>query len=486
METTSAELLRQFRQGEPGAAEELFQRYVCRLNELVNRQLHRSLRRRMDPEDAVHSAYRSFFLRAKRGDFEIERSGDLWKLLLTITLNKLRRLIARHRSAKRSVSREHGSAGLAEVFATGPSPLEALAAADELESLMARFRPWQRTVIRLRFQDCSLAEIATATGRSDRTIRRILAEVRRIWSVEPAELDQSARPVKKSIPSSESAKIPEHPGHENFLEYDDFLLEEMIGQGGTGKVYRAWWRTCQRRVAVKVLRKPAWTSPEAVSRLITEARTIASLEHPGICRLHGIGRIHGSGIFLVTDLIEGENLARIVARKKPTLGQVVHWMAETADVLDHAHARKIVHCDLKPENLLLDDSGRLVVGDFGFAMNQLTSNEPGSWAGTPGHMAPEQLDRAFGAIGPATDIFAMGLMTIQLATGKRVFEGTRIVTVLSNDPKKSDWWLDADTAGLPAKLTNLLKKCLRIDPAKRLASAAKVRDHLRRMTFDKE
>ena len=131
METTSAELLRQFRQREPGAAEELFQRYVCRLNELVNRQLHRSLRRRMDPEDAVHSAYRSFFLRAKRGDFEIERSGDLWKLLLTITLNKLRRLIARHRSAKRSVSREHGSAGLAEVFATGPSPLEALAAAEE-------------------------------------------------------------------------------------------------------------------------------------------------------------------------------------------------------------------------------------------------------------------------------------------------------------------------------------------------------------------
>ena len=128
----------------------LFARYVERLTEMVRWHIAPSLQKRMDPEDPVHSAYRSFFVRARQGSFVIERSGDLWKLLVTITLNKLRRQIVYHRAQKRTVAKEvslQSSSQHVLDLADGPSPLLAIAAADELQAFMAKLTEPQRRVL---------------------------------------------------------------------------------------------------------------------------------------------------------------------------------------------------------------------------------------------------------------------------------------------------------------------------------------------------
>jgi len=176
----SADLLERFRQGDPGAADALFARYVERLTQMARWHLSDLMQRRIDPEDAVQSAYRSFFIRARQGQFSLERSGDLWRLLVGITLNKLHRQIAHHRARKRSVALDRPLAQTAfrSIASADPSPLEAMMAADELQSLMAVLTPLQRQVLELRLQDCRWDQIATATGCSERTVRRALEQIR--------------------------------------------------------------------------------------------------------------------------------------------------------------------------------------------------------------------------------------------------------------------------------------------------------------------
>jgi len=195
MDEPSVELLERYRRGDERAADALFTRYVERLTAMVRWQLASPMRRRLDPEDVVLSAYRSFFVRARQGDFALERSGDLWKLLVTITLNKLRRQVAHHRAAKREAGRERPLEEPVVAYAAGPTPLEALAAAEELRALMGKLTPLQRQVLELRLQECRWDEIAAVTGRSERTARRALEEVRVLWQQElSAELDGEVRP----------------------------------------------------------------------------------------------------------------------------------------------------------------------------------------------------------------------------------------------------------------------------------------------------
>jgi DNA-directed RNA polymerase specialized sigma24 family protein len=129
----------------------------------------------------VLSAYRSFFAGARQGQFEIERGGDLWRLLVAMTLRKLFRQGKRNARQKRAVGKErHGDRyGLsAQMLAREPSPLEAVALADELEHLMERLQPVQRRMLELRLQGCNLFEIAAASKRSERTVRRVLETIK--------------------------------------------------------------------------------------------------------------------------------------------------------------------------------------------------------------------------------------------------------------------------------------------------------------------
>lgn len=173
----SVELLQRHRAGDADAANELFARYVERLTQLARARLSPALATRTAPEDIVLSAYRSFFIGARQGRFTLTRSGDLWRLLASIALHKVYHAARWHRTAARSIHREI-SLENAEVFARGPSPEETVSVTDELQAVLSDLEPLARRVLELRLQEQSLAEISAAVCRSERTVRRIIAEIR--------------------------------------------------------------------------------------------------------------------------------------------------------------------------------------------------------------------------------------------------------------------------------------------------------------------
>jgi len=181
----SGDLLARWRTGDQQAAQELFRRYADRLITLARSRLSAKLSNRIDPEDVVQSAYRSFFADSRAGRYTAERGGELWQLLVTITLHKLKHQVERHTAQKRDVKREQpwGSdealLGMqADVLAREPSPLEALTLADEVQALMRGLTPPQRRMLELRLQGHSLDEIAQSIPCSQRTVIRVLERVR--------------------------------------------------------------------------------------------------------------------------------------------------------------------------------------------------------------------------------------------------------------------------------------------------------------------
>jgi RNA polymerase sigma factor (sigma-70 family) len=181
----SGDLIARWRAGDQEAAAELFRRYVDRLIALARSRLSAKLARRVDPEDVVHSAYRSFFAGAQAGRFDVQRGGDLWRLLVAMTLHKLYRQVRRNQQQKRAVEREQsfGSeeslGGLESHMLTHqPSPVEAVALADQLEQALQSLKPQYRVILELRLQGYTIAEIAVRLKRSERRVYRILESVK--------------------------------------------------------------------------------------------------------------------------------------------------------------------------------------------------------------------------------------------------------------------------------------------------------------------
>jgi len=181
----SDELLRRWKQGDETAATLLHARYATRLTALARVRLAGKLAARFDAEDVVQSAYRSFFLRARAGEFTIEESGQLWRLLVTVTLRKLWRRVKHHQAERRSVDAEYsagGDAGMNDTIeaavAREPSPAAVAEVSCQLETLMAPLPAEQRRALQLRLQDYTIAEIAAELKRSQRTIRRWLDNIK--------------------------------------------------------------------------------------------------------------------------------------------------------------------------------------------------------------------------------------------------------------------------------------------------------------------
>ncbi len=183
---TSLELLERFRAGDDRAAEALFRRYFERLTLLARSRLSARVAGRIDPEDIVQSVYRSFFAGASTGRFSLRRGGDLWRLLASITKHKLLRQV-RHQSAeRRSVQDEspihEGMEGRFPGRQSEPTPEEAVALADELEHIFSQLDVFGRRVLELRLRGVQLSGIAEDTGRSERTVRRMLGHIRELMA----------------------------------------------------------------------------------------------------------------------------------------------------------------------------------------------------------------------------------------------------------------------------------------------------------------
>jgi RNA polymerase sigma factor (sigma-70 family) len=442
----SAELLARCRARDAAAEEELFARYVGRLLRLARNRLSSRLAARVDAEDVVQSAYRSFFRLAAQGDLVVRESGELWRLLARITVRKVCRAARRHRAGCRSVEREAPGPGEDDtperaVLSREPSPAEAAALCDELRAVLDPMGPVQRRIVALRLQGLDVDEIAAAVGRSGRTVRRVLAAL-------GEELERRLR--ADSGPPVDEGGIA--------FAFGDIVLERQLGAGGMGKVYRARLRQGGAAVAVKILRKSLRGHEPAAAHFLREAGILARLHHPGIVVVHGLGRLPHGGHFLVMDLVEGGDLMRRRAAGPVELASALDWVRQAADAVEHAHRQGVVHCDLKPSNLLLDGRGRVRVSDFGLARS-LDDRDGCPSGGTPGFLAPEQADPARGPVTPRTDVHGLGAVLYALLQGRPPFEASGAETA-------------PDMAGLPAPVSEFCGRCLAAEPADRFASAA--------------
>jgi len=271
-----------------------------------------------------------------------------------------------------------------------------------------------------------------------------------------------------------------------------------LGAGGMGEVYRARDPRLGREVAIKVLPAHLSEHPEVRARFEREARTVSSLNHPHICVIHDVGR-DGTTDFLVMELVEGETLAQRLERGALPTADVLRIGGQIADALDKAHRAGVVHRDLKPGNVMLTRSGAKLM-DFGLARSTglipaggsgsglAVSQSPtiaapltaeGSIIGTFQYMSPEQLEgRETDARG---DLWALGCLLYEMATGKRAFEGrsqaSLIGAIMNHEPAPL-----AQVAPMaPSALDRLVRHLLAKDPEERIQSAHDVKLQLATM-----
>jgi serine/threonine protein kinase len=190
------------------------------------------------------------------------------------------------------------------------------------------------------------------------------------------------------------------------LVLNRFLIERRIGSGGFGVVYEAWDGRLERAVAVKAIESQG----EARRRVLREAQAAARLNHPGIVTLYEMGEEDGNAL-LVTELVEGDTLARLSGEGVLSDREIGEIGADLCEALDHAHARGVVHRDVKPQNVLVGDDGepRAKLMDFGIARlaDAAALTAPGDVVGTLAYMSPEQAEGT--AAGPAADVYSLAL-----------------------------------------------------------------------------
>lgn len=265
-----------------------------------------------------------------------------------------------------------------------------------------------------------------------------------------------------------------------------YVLEEQIGRGGMGTVYRARQLGLKRPVAIKMISSGVLASSEERRRFQTEAEAAARVQHPGIIPIYEVGSWQGHAFYCMP-LIDGPTLQSWVQDRSCRPYEAARIMSATARAVDHAHQAGLVHRDLKPANILVNCAGQPQLTDFGLAKwyregTQLTHT--GQLLGTPHYMSPEQ---AAGRphIGPATDIYALGATLYALLTGQPPhFDATSAANtpadvlrrVLQDDPQPPKE-LCTD---VPIDLQRICLKCLQRDPEDRYPTAAALADDLDR------
>jgi eukaryotic-like serine/threonine-protein kinase len=259
---------------------------------------------------------------------------------------------------------------------------------------------------------------------------------------------------------------------------DRYRLDELIGQGGFGRVYRAFDTWLERPVAVKVPRVDRPVTGGEVDQCRIEARKVARLRHPHIVPVHDVGR-EGSNCFIVGEWIEGTNLAVRIRDDRPDHRESARIVAEVADALAHAHATGFVHRDIKPANVLIDPQGRAYLTDFGIAVVEEDLLRDVTAAGTLPYMAPEQLGEGLGRVDHQADLYALGVVLYELLTGRRPFRGSSPIELRAQILKGEPEPPRSVEPDVPEELERVCLRCLSKRPEDRYQGAEEVAADLR-------
>jgi eukaryotic-like serine/threonine-protein kinase len=290
---------------------------------------------------------------------------------------------------------------------------------------------------------------------------------------------------------------PAEDGLQRGSSLGPYEVDECIGRGGMGEVYRARDTRLGRTVALKVLPQHIAGDADRRVRFEREARTLAALSHPHICPIFDVGRQDGVD-YLVMEFLEGETLASRLRRGPLPLDQVLRYGAEIADALGRAHRAGIVHRDVKPGNIMLTKSGARLL-DFGLATGESITLYPGlanpsaqidaltaqgTILGTLGYMAPEQAQG--GDADARSDVFSLGAVVYEMVTGTRAFEGESAAGVIAAILEREPAPLTARQPSAPRALERVLAVCLVKDPDQRWQSAGDLKRELEWITSEME
>jgi len=267
-----------------------------------------------------------------------------------------------------------------------------------------------------------------------------------------------------------------------------YKILEKLGAGGMGEVYRAEDTSLKRQVALKVLPPDLASSQERLERFQREAETLAALDHPNIVTVFTVE--HDEDVhFLTMQLVEGKRLSELIPKGGMPLERIFEIAIPQADALAAAHEKGVIHRDLKPANIMLSDDGRVKVLDFGLAKLRLEAAPPeatglpteplteeGRALGTVPYMSPEQLEGR--DLDARTDIFSLGVILYEMATGERPFQGDTSASVISAIMRDTPREVDVLRTELPHHLGRIVRHSLEKDPNERFQSARDIRNQL--------
>jgi Protein kinase domain len=336
------------------------------------------------------------------------------------------------------------------------------------EEYLARF-PERASLLRLQFEVHQLLP-SVSGSQSDSASFGLPLTVDDVHRPPSTGTGQAA-PAPAQTPEKSEKVGPERIGR--------YTVEGILGEGHFGVVYRARDEELRRIVAIKVPKRELIATEADVEAYLAEARIVAGLDHPAIVPVYDVGRGADGLCYVVSKYIPGSNLAERLACGRPPLAETVALLASVAEALDHAHCKGLVHRDVKPANMMLDERGNVYLADFGLALRPEDFGEAARFAGTPAYMSPEQARGEADRVDRRSDVFSLGVVLYELLTGRRPFPGHTVSAILDAilhaDPVRPQYY----DARIPGELSRTCLKCLAKQPGDRHQTAEELASDLR-------